>query len=143
MTGPMPKNPTTRQRRNKSVSRAVLPSESSPIRRAPSLPDLRQWQPLTLKWWHDIWVSPMSGEYLRADMHALFRLAVLVDMFWSDPSRDLAAEIRQQQQAFGLTPLDRRRLEWQVIQTEEAANRHEDNRSRRAKIIDDPRGILE
>lgn len=143
MPGPVPKNPSTRQRRNKSTSRAVLPSEHSPIKRAPSLPDLRQWQDLTIKWWHDIWVSPMSGEYLRADMHALFRLAVLVDMFWTDPNRELAAEIRQQQQAFGLTPLDRRRLEWQVAQTDEAIDKREANRSRRAKIIDDPRGVLE
>jgi hypothetical protein len=95
---------------------------------------------MTRYWWRDVWASPMATEYLRADEHGLFRLAVLIDLFWKEPSRALAAEIRLQQQAFGLTPLDRRRLEWNIEQVEQAKNR----RSRRALVIDhdDPRSLL-
>ena len=145
MPGPAPKNPVTRQRRNKTATRAVLPAESSPRKRAPSLPSHREWQPLTRRWWRDVWSSPMAVQYVRADVHALFRLAVLIDAFWSEPSTKLAAEIRLQQQAFGLTPLDRSRLEWSIEQTEQAKDRRDQQRSKRAIIIDhdqDPRRLL-
>lgn len=86
----------------------------------------------------------MAHEFVRADAHALFRLAVLIDLFWSDPSVKLAAEIRLQQQAFGLTPLDRSRLEWSIEQAEQARDRGDQKRSERAIIIngDDPRESL-
>ena len=93
------------------------------MKRAPSLPERGEgvaWHALTVKWWRDLWRSPMSGEYLRADVHALFRLALLIDMFWQEPSTKLASEIRIEQQAFGMTPLDRRRLEWSVEQDDDA-----------------------
>lgn len=140
MPGPAPKNLTIRQRRNKASTRGLLPAEISPRLKAPALPAIREWQTMTTKWWRDVWASPMASEYLRADEHALFRLAVLIDQFWVEPSRSLAAEIRIQQQAFGLTPLDRRRLEWSIEQVEQA----KDRRSRRAITIgtDDPRSLL-
>lgn len=144
MPGPTPKNPATRQRRNKSPTRAVLPAESAPRQRAPALPSDREWHRLTRRWWRDVWSSPMAAQYVRADAHSLFRLAVLIDLFWSEPSTKLAAEIRLQQQAFGLTPLDRSRLEWSIEQTEQARDRREHERSKRAIIIehDDPRELL-
>jgi hypothetical protein len=73
-----------------------------------------QWHRLTRAWWRDVWHSPMAEQFLEADRHALFRLALLVDLFWRGPSKELAAEIRLEQQAFGLTPIDRRRLQWTV-----------------------------
>lgn len=99
---------------------------------------------MTRRWWRDVWASPMATEYLRADEHALFRLAVLTDMFWEEPSKELAAEIRLQQQAFGLTPSDRRRLEWSIEQAEQAKDRGDKQRSKRAIVIehDDPRALL-
>ena len=144
MPGPTPKNPATRQRRNKSATRALLPAEAAPRLRAPALPKQREWNAMTLRWWRDVWSSPMAGEYLRADEHALLRLAMLIDMFWTEPSRDLAAEIRLQQQAFGLTPLDRVRLEWSIEQAEQARDRGDRQRIKRAIIIggDDPRELL-
>jgi hypothetical protein len=144
MPGRLPKDPILRQRRNKSASRAVLPAEVEPIERAPSLPDnpMGDWHKLTKRWWRDVWTSPQHHEFLRADLGALFRLAVLVDKFWKTGSLQVAGEVRLMEREFGLTPLSRRRLEWSVTQAEEAANRHEDKRSRRAKIIDDPRGVL-
>lgn len=99
---------------------------------------------MTRRWWKDLWASPMAGEYLRVDTHALFRLAVLIDKFWRQPSKELASEIRLQQQAFGLTPSDRRRLEWTVEKVEEAKDKRDIRRSREAKIIQsgDPRKLL-
>ena len=80
---------------------------------APTLP-ARDWHPETLAWWAAVWASPMARQYLRADHPALFRLALLVEDFQraDDPAlrSSLAGEIRLEQQAFGLTPFDRRRL---------------------------------
>lgn len=146
MPGPLPKNPKIRQRRNRVATRALLPAESSPIVGTPTLPDnpLGKWHKLTAVWWGDVWASPLHHEYMRADLGALYRLAILVNGFWEAPKLALAAEIRLLEREFGLTPLARRRLEWTVAQTEEAVDRHESARARRAKIIEpaDPRGVL-
>lgn len=57
-------------------------------------------------------------EFDASDLHGLLMLAVLVDDFWlaeSPTTRSkLAGEIRQQSQRFGLSPLDRRRLQWEI-----------------------------
>lgn len=143
----LPKDPTIRQRKNRSSSRALLPAEDKPRQRAPVLdkhPSGEEWHRMTRRFWRDLWSSPVRFEILRVDEYALFFLTVLMDQFFKKPSIRLAAEIRMHRQAFGLTPLDRRRLEWSVAQAEEAKDRHEEKRSRRAVIVDsvDPR-ILE
>ena len=56
----------------------------------------------------------MAAEFLQADRHGLYRLAVLVDAFWRTEDPRLASEIRLQAQCFGLTPIDRRRLQWEM-----------------------------
>jgi len=148
MPGPAPKPRALRQRRNKTTTRAELRIEEPPRDDAPELPPLRDmlpnsrrpdWHLMTLAWWKDIWQSPMSGEFLEADLHGLYRLAVLVDKFWRSPKKDLAAEIRLQQQAYGLTPLDRRRLEWEVVRNEAAKKKPAPSRPKRRV---DPRKAL-
>jgi hypothetical protein len=86
----------------------------------------------------------MHFEYLRGDLPALYRLIILVDSFWKSGKLDTAKEVRLLEREFGITPLSRRRLEWSVAQAEEARDRHEQKRSRRAVIIDgdDPREVL-
>jgi len=101
------------------------------------------WHPMTVAWWRDVWHSPMAAEYVQADLHGLSRLAVLIDAFWLEPSTALASEIRLEQQAFGLTPIDRRRLEWQVAQTEDVTTKHKQRQVRRAHEGDsDARDVL-
>lgn len=149
MPGPVPKPPALRQRRNRVATAATLAAEPR-RKRAPSLPRVRDadgrervWHPLTRVWWRAVWRSPMAAEYLEADIQALLRLAVLVDMFWCQPSRELAAEIRLEQTCFGLTPIDRRRLQWEIDRGEQAATRTQQRQVRR--VIDageDPRLAL-
>lgn len=121
MRGPKPKAPELRQRRNKATTAATLHVPAEPIekpetvKRAPPLPGGTMWHKQTRAWWKDVWASPMAKEFLQADRHALVRLAVLVNDFWMKPSAALAAEIRQQESRFGLTPIDRHRLQWRVV----------------------------
>ncbi len=145
MPGPMPKDPAMRQRRNKATTRALLPAEAAPITRRPSLPanPLGEWHKLTVAWWDDVWSSPMRGEFMRADLGALFRLAMLVDVFWKSGKLETAKEIRLLEREFGLTPLSRRRLEWTVAQADDAVTRGEGRRAKTARVIDhDPREAL-
>ncbi|GIH70331.1 phage terminase small subunit [Sphaerimonospora thailandensis] len=126
---PIPKPAGMRQRRNRAATSAKL--QADPKLKAPNLPELpdRLWHPMTLAWWADVWRSPMAPEYDESDRHGLFLLAVLVDDFWVKPSKDLAAEIRLQRQSFGLSPIDRRRLQWEIDRGDEATER---TRKRRA-----------
>lgn len=147
MPGPIPKPAALRQRRNRTSTAATLVATAPRRRRAPRLPKREEgaeWHRMTRAWWRAVWRSPMAGEYLDADIHALFRLAVLIDQFWSDPSKELAAEIRLQQQAFGLTPIDRRRLQWEVDRGKQAETRTRQRHVRAAQAGDeDPRKALQ
>ncbi|MFI6813757.1 hypothetical protein ACIBG7_15155 [Nonomuraea sp. NPDC050328] len=139
---PAPKPAHMRQRRNKASTSAKL--QADPKLRAPELPE-REWHPMTLAWWADVWASPMAPEFDASDRHGLFVLAVLIDEFWTKPSKDLAGEIRLQRQSFGLSPIDRRRLQWEIDRGDEAASRTKKRRTAPAKAdapAVDPRSIL-
>lgn len=152
--GPIPKDPKLRQRRNKVATAAQLCTGRADVR-IPRLPKRHTtdgkeipWLPLTRAWWKDIWRSPMAAEYLDADKHALYRLAALVNDFWAFPTKELGAEIRLEQMAFGLTPIDRRRLQWSVNESpaKAAKNRTEpvqEQPSGKTAKTQDPRSVLE
>lgn len=145
MRGPAPKHPSTRARRNKTSTAATLRADASIV--APELPE-RDWHPMTLAWWRDLWASPMAPEYDESDRHGLFKLAMLQDDFWSAESakerKEAAAEIRLQEQRFGLSPIDRRRLQWEIERTEDAVAKGSRRRASQGaqKSKGDPRATL-
>lgn len=96
------------------------------------------------RWWENVWSSPMSFEFLGGDEPALFRLVVLVNIFWHDPTKlDVAREIRLMEREFGLTPMSRRRLEWSVVAAEESKDRLDKRRFNSATVVEgDPRSVL-
>lgn len=121
------KHSSVRARANKASTAAVLEEIPEDEVDVPDLPQRYNadgepicWREETLGWWEDVWASPMSGEYLDADVHGLIRLAVLVDNYWRAPCSKTHAEVRLAQKDYGLTPYDRRRLEWQTEATEDA-----------------------
>lgn len=154
MPGPAPKPAHMRQRRNTSSTARRLSPELPEGFVAPELPDLgdREWLEQTREWWADVWTSPMAPEIAagQADIHGLYVLAVLIDDFWRTGDPKLAAEIRLQRTAYGLTPIDRRRLQWEIERVDEAQDRG--TRRRRTAPADsgqggqdpsaDPRSIL-
>lgn len=115
----LPKPAATRARRNRYSTGATL--EASPAQRH-ELPDDTDWHAMTRVWWATVWSSPMAGEWVDGDIPALVRVARLDHEFWSatDPEKmvRLAAEIRQSQARFGLTPMDRRSLQWEIQRVE-------------------------
>lgn len=96
----------------------------------------------------------MAAEYLTVHRHGLEAIAELRQAFHTatDPVRlqGLHAEIRQSQKDYGLTPLDLRRLQWEVrravdARDADAAEEEEKPKTagrRRGKKGDDPRKML-
>jgi hypothetical protein len=80
--------------------------------------EVTDWHLQTLSWWDDIWSSPMAPEYHASDIHGLIALALLWDVYWRNPNKDTHSEVRLARKDFGQTPLDRRRLQWQIEETE-------------------------
>ena len=121
--------------------------------RAPKLPERgkgadgrkKTWHKLTREWWKEVWASPMAGEFLKADHHGLFMLGDLVDAYWWTGDSSLLSEIRLQRQCFGLTPIDRRRLQWEVDRGDraEAATKRRKAAPPRKRPKVDPRKVLE
>lgn len=148
MPGPAPKDASTRARRNATSTKSTL--RVVPDLPVPELPDLGNaaWHSMTQSWWADIWASPMAPEFDASDQHGLYALAVLTNDFWlaESPSERMriAAELRQQGQRFGLSPIDRRRLQWEIERTEEARDKGKRRRasSPTEKSITDPRASL-
>ncbi len=112
------------------ISAEIVPA---PIRMPAGLSS--ELHPLTVAFWREITESPMANEWDRSDLHGLILLADLYNTYWNCPPEkmatkaQLAAEIRLQEQRFGLSPLDRRRLQWEIERSEQA----QDAGSRRRK----------
>lgn len=105
-------------------------------------PDKRKFHRLTRAWWRRVWQSPMASEYLPTDVDGLARLAILVDEYYNDPNQKFLAEIRLQEARFGLSPVDRSRLQWEVQKGEEAERKRRPPQRNHDPSTADPRGIL-
>lgn len=116
-----------RQRRNRVSTAATLPAAGTVEHaEAPPLPargkDVTPWHPETVVYWELAWRSEMVGEWLESDVPRLVMVFKMIDRF-NYGEISLAAEIRLQSQCFGLTPIDRRRLQWEVGKVEDAERR--------------------
>lgn len=141
------KDPSVRKRRNKASTRAVLAADHDI--EAPPLPEGFDWHPLTEKWWSELWKSPMAPEYADVDINGLYRVAVLTNDFYAaTTAKERAfAQVRLEKAdaEYGLNPLARRRLEWQIEQTEDAQRRGRRRRAAEQSVAapaapaDDPR----
>lgn len=120
----------------------------------PQLPGLGGWHEMTLRWWADIWASPMSQEWDESDIHNVYVLAAVYNDIWTALSptarKEAASEFRLQRANLGLTPYDRRRLEWTIESADEARDRGNQRRTKRTQkppqetkpAASDPRAAL-
>ena len=150
MPGPPPKDPGTRQRGNKTSTRATLRAVEDP--EIPPLPDARNWladgpevhgeavewsQPVK-EWWRTIWSSPMSSEFDESDIPQLYLAAFYLHQVtnrWLKMTERLAAA-KQHETAvrnFGLNPMSRRSLQWEIEKAEDAQARGTQRKERTAE----------
>lgn len=125
-TGPAPRPGSGRSAYRKSKGEGAVLSRSITVDKPP-LPTMRFWHEMTQSWWDDVWASPMAQEYDESDKHGLMALAMIVDDFWnaetSKQRQEASTEIRLQGVRFGLSPIDRRRLQWEIEKAEDAQAR--------------------
>jgi hypothetical protein len=122
--GPAGKHPSTRRGHNSkpgNIRQLVADDEIE----APELPDNPDgWHYQTLEWWDEIWRSPMAPEYDDSDIQGLYVMARCVDDFWNARSpterQKASAEVRLHSMRFGLSPMDRRRLQWEIAKVDDA-----------------------
>lgn len=143
-TGPLPKDPAARQRRNKAATKATLSLVVD--HDVPDMPDARHWlTPMidlkngtsedrdwpqhVVDWWYDIWSSPMSNEFDDADVHGLY-LACMYLTESTNPLIRTADRISYGKsyeaavKNFGLTPMSRRSLQWEIARADEATEKN-------------------
>ena len=86
----------------------------------------------------------MASEYLDVHRHGLEAIAELRQQFHTteEPNKLLAlhAEIRQAQRDYGLTPMDLRRLQWEIKRADEG--KPEKATAKPPKKSADPRQLL-
>lgn len=121
--GPTAKDPSIRGRRNKTTTRATLSKPDAETVEKPKLPSSIDWYPEVVSWWGDLWTSEPRKEWIDVDTHLLYVAARLYQMML-DPdtkptaAKALAGEYRQILVQFGLTPMARRTLQWEVLRVE-------------------------
>lgn len=134
--GPNPKDPSLRARRNKTTTRAVLPSERNGD--IPPLPEHIEWFEVVEQWWKDTWSkAPQVDQWDESAVHVLYLAAMLYQQFWDPETKattrvSTANEIRQLLAQFGLTPMAMRSLQWETDRGEEAAERTAQRRAGKA-----------
>ncbi len=167
MPGPLPKPDATRRLNGKHrkagarVLSVVPPGDLEHVpERHRELPP-GSWTRATVRWWADVVASPMAREWTEVDWHGLRRLAVLVDtvekgfavLTQADEDLDVKervacaevaikalSELRMQGALYGLTPIDRARLHWELDKGSKAeAARAQRSRPQAVASRPDPR----
>lgn len=85
----------------------------------------------------------MASKWLPSEFDGVFRMAMLWDEFYVNGKALVLAEVRLQEQRFGLSPLDRSRLQWEVNRADEAEQQHKKrNQPKDTPQVGDPRQLL-
>lgn len=140
--GRRPKPLALRQNRTKKSGAAMLEMPDTSVVPVIPNPDGRAWHKLTTKAWKNAWESPMASQWLTTDVDALGRLALLWDDFYKAPNAKTLAEIRLQESRFGLSPLDRSRLQWEINRGDSAERQQQQRAQPPKRTGADPRSIL-
>jgi hypothetical protein len=87
--------------------------------------------------WYQTWAeSDNASQFSALDWQRLQMLAPLVDLYFANPTKDLMAEIRQNESKLGATAEDRQRLRWKPKAPEKPEDEKRPSPSRARK---DPR----
>jgi len=151
----MPKDPSIRRRTNRQVTHAKLPSvEVAALNKVPELyarAATENWHPRVLAWWNAMWRSPMATEWLESDVvGVVYRTAEMQQDFWTakESAGRVAVETRiaKNEERLGLSPIDRRRLQWEIEKGDEAHERTQKRRTQKELVKatsgKDPRDLI-
>lgn len=112
----MPRNPNPpgqRRRRNKDAPKWKKAAGGKG--KIPPMPGGTKATSAARSYWRSLWTSPVAGMYLEIDKFPLARAATLHSkVLTNEATATEQAELRQLEMALGVTPLARRKLQWEV-----------------------------
>jgi len=148
MPGPPPKDPSQRRnRRHVAGQTTLVPLQPGEVVKPnlPPHPSGLGWHPYAVAEWDVFWLSPMARQIQAADLGTFVRYLSLVDLYWrmlTDSETldirgigQLSGEIRRMGERFGLSPLDRWRLKWEVDRGEERETARARGRRRDPRLV--------
>jgi hypothetical protein len=140
ITGPAPKDPSQRARRNKDpiATTVVRMKIAKPQNTLPPnfLPEgFDEWHSATLEWWGVMSRSPLVENLPEVDWQELYILAVVHHLFMSTGELKFAAELRQRTAQFGTTPESRAKLRIQVADANDKELKLEGRGGRAGKLV--------
>lgn len=146
---PLPKDPSTRQRRNKVSTGATLRLVDKP--KVPVLPKRAtglKWHPEAVAWWKSAWSSPMVQEWTEADKGLVLMCLAARHSYWEAFDEGdrrglptLMNSVVAAEKMLGLSPMARRSLQWQIEQAESAEEKTEARRKARASARVKPSAV--
>lgn len=153
-SGPAPKDPSTRVRRNRdnavvrivpmvAVPRPPLPEFTVQVTEKGDIVERTfNWPVMTREWWEMLDLHPLSHEFIAADWSYLMETARIHAAFWEGDMK-VAGELRLRESKYGFTPEDRLKLRIQFAAATEAEIRAAETAERdsqRKKITRRPDG---
>lgn len=148
------KDPSVRARSNRASTARTL-TAGTRKRAVPKLPahPTARWHAQTIKWWREIWSSPLPDAWQDFDLGSVFTLALSYNDIWIAVSptgrKEAMGEYRLQRKDFFIAPYNR--LQGEIV-FEEANAAKDRGRQRQARQTEpstktkkppvDPRGIL-
>jgi hypothetical protein len=116
--GPAPKAPEERRRRNQPAGGEWIDLPELAQSVLPKLPARGKghgvWAARTRAAWEAWRSDPVTSQYGPADVQLAIDLAWLYESWVREPTAALAGEIRQRQDALGLTPKGRQDRRWRL-----------------------------
>lgn len=87
-----------------------------------------EWAPAVVRWWNDIWTSPMSSEFVKSDIHGLYFGCYFfhesLNPFYKIGDRNAAYKSFENiVKSYGLSPSARESLRWNIAQGSAAQKR--------------------
>lgn len=133
-SGPAPKDPSIRARRNKDAAAIRVLDARSVVR--PELPDFTvqvsidgemitqefRWPAITREWWAALDQHPLAKEFIDADWSYLLETARIHAAFWMGDLK-MAGELRLRESKYGFTPEDRIKLRISLATATEVEDR--------------------
>lgn len=107
-----------------------------------------EWSPAVVKWWNDIWTSPMASQFDSSDIHGLYLgcyyLHESLNPFYKLTERTAAAkQFENTLKNYGLNPSAREGLRWQIAQGTAAQKRTDQIRSSMSSTYGDKKSSSE
>lgn len=142
--GPAPKDPDKKLGHHPARELEEIPAEARP-KRPPALAQTywregeeKRYLPATRKWYQTWTHAPQATLFTVTDWQRLQMLAPLVDAYFRAPRTQLMAEIRLNEERLGATVVDRKRLDWKIV---DERKREQDRPAKSSRRRPDPRRL--